>query len=228
MRGHIGIVACAAGGEARCYRLLHANGTEPVGARARPEISMHVHSTSEYAKFIAAGDWPRVADLMLYSASKLAKIGIDFLICPADTLHCALPRVEPRSPLPWLHMADAIAAEALRRSFLRLGLIGRHCLVESATYQGKLLAHGLKLVRPNAAAQDEIDRVIVDELAHGVLKLDTIIYLQRVMERMKAESCDAAVLGCSEVSLLMDDSNSPLPTLDSTTVLARAALHRAG
>jgi len=188
---------------------------------------MHTHSLAEYMKCIDRGDWRGVGELMLSSANKLAKIGADFLICPDNTIHKALPYVEPRSPLPWLHIAEIVAAQAVERGFRRLGLTGTRYLVQSEVYPEKLAARGLELVRPNTAEREEINRIIFDELVYGVFKPEAVAYVQRVIGRMKDEGCDAVILGCTEIPLIMSDSNSPLPTLDSTRLLARAALRRA-
>ena len=82
-------------------------------------------------------------------------------------------------------------------------------------------------MRPNAPEREEINRIIMDELVYGVFKPEAVAYFQRVIERIKKEGCDAVVLGCTEIPLIVNDSNSPLPTLDSTRLLARAALRRA-
>jgi aspartate racemase len=227
MPDHIGIVACSAEGAALCYRTICAEGAQLLGPHAHPEVSMHTHSLAEYMKCIYRGDWQGVSELMLSSADKLAKIGAGFLICPDNTIHQALPYVEPRSPLPWLHIADVVAERAIERRFRRLGLTGTRWLVESEIYPEKLTARGLEWVCPNTAEREEINRIIMDELVYGVVKPEAIAYFQRVMGRMKDEGCDAVVLGCTEIPLIMNDSNSPLPTLDSTRLLARAALRRA-
>ncbi len=227
MPHHIGIVACSAEGAALCYRTICVEGAQLLGAHAHPEVSVHTNSLAEYVKCIDRGDWQGVGELMLCSANKLAKIGADFLICPDNTIHQALPYVEPQSPRRWLHIAEVVAGEAAGRGFRRLGLIGTRWLVESEIYPGKLAARGLEHVRPNAAKREEINRIIMDELVYGVFKPEAVAYHQRVIGRMKDEGCDAVVLGCTETPLIMNDSNSPLPTLDSTRLLARAALRRA-
>lgn len=227
MPHHIGIVACSAEGAALCYRTICGEGAQLLGPHAHPEVSMHTHSLSEYMNCIYGADWQGVAELMLASANKLAKIGADFLICPDNTIHQALPYVAPRSPLPWLHIAEVVAARAVDRGFRSIGLTGTRWLVESEVYPEKLAARGLKFVRPNADEREEINRIILDELVYGVFKPEAVAYHQRVIARMKEAGCDAVVLGCTEIPLLMNDSNSPLPTLDSTRLLAQAALRRA-
>src|SRR5206468_4975375 len=151
MPQHIGIVACSAEGAALCYRTICVEGAPLLGAHDHPEVSMHTHSLAEYMTCIYRGDWQGVGELMLSSAAKLAKIGADFLICPDNTVHQALPYVEPRSPLPWLHIAEVVAAHAVERCFRRLGLTGTRWLVESEVYPEKLAARGLEYLRPNAA-----------------------------------------------------------------------------
>ena len=188
---------------------------------------MHTPSLADYMACIYRDDWHGVGELMLASADKLARIGADFLICPDNTLHRALASVEPRSPLPWLHIAEVVAEEAVGRGFRRLGLMGTRWLVDSEIYPEKLAARGLAYQRPDPAEREEINRIIIDELVYGVFKPEAIAYHQRVIGRMKDEGCDAVVLGCTEIPLIMNDSNSPLPTLDSTRLLARAALRRA-
>jgi len=167
-----------------------------------------------------------VAELMLSSARKLAKAGADFLICPDNTIHQAMPDVLPHSPLPWLHIAEVVAEEAVARGFKRLGITGTRWLIDSEVYPEKLAARGLGYLRPTDAERDETNRIIMDELVCSVFTPRAVATYQRVMGRMNAEGCDAVVLGCTEIPLIMNDDNSPLPTLDSTRLLARAALKR--
>jgi aspartate racemase len=227
MLDHIGIVACSAEGAALCYRTLWMEGARHLGRHAHPEISMHSLSFADYVKRLDRNDWPGVGELMLASANKLARIGADFLICPDNTIHQALPHILSRSPLPWLHIAEVVTAEAVERRFKCLGLTGTRWLIDSNVYPEKLEARGLKYLRPSSAERDEINRIIMDELVCGIFKPDAIAFHQQVIQRMKDQGCDAVVLGCTEIPLIMSDANSPLPTLDSTRLLARAALRRA-
>jgi aspartate racemase len=224
---HIGIVACSAEGAALCYRTICVEGARRLGGHDHPEVSMHTHSLGEYMRRIERDDWPAVAELMLSSAEKLAAAGADVLICPDNTIHQALRHVLPRSPRPWLHIAEVVAADAAERGFRKVGLTGTRYLVESDVYPGALGARGIALVRPVPAERDAIHRIIMDELVHGIFTADAVAEFQRTIGRMKDEGCDAVVLGCTEIPLIMNDANSPLPTLDSTRLLARAALRLA-
>jgi aspartate racemase len=129
--------------------------------------------------------------------------------------------------LPWLDIAAVVANHAVDRGFRRLGLTGTRSLVESEVYPRALTACGLAYVRPSEPEREHINQIIFDELVNGTFTPQAVSSFQRVIERMKAEGCDAVVLGCTEIPLIMNDANSPLPTLDSTRLLARAALRRA-
>lgn len=227
MPQHIGIVGCSAEGAALCYRTICVEGAQWLGARAHPEVTMHTFSLGDFLECIYRGDWQGVGELMLASAHKLEKAGADFLICPDNTIHNALGYVAPRSPLPWLHIAEVVADEAVGREFHCIGLLGTRWLVESEVYPEKLAARGLAWVRPTAEEREEINRIILNELVYGVFRPDAVTYHQLAIRRMKDEGCDAVVLGCTEIPLIISNKNSPLPVLDSTRILARAALRRA-
>ena len=224
---HIGIVACTAEGAALCYRTICAEGATLLGEHDHPEVSMHTHSLAEYMRCISRGDWQGVGELMLSSANKLARMGADFLICPATTIHQAWPHIESRLPIHGLHIAAVSAQQAFDRGFHRIGLTGTRHVMESEIFPEKLSERGLEYVRPELEQRTEIDRIIFDELVRGVSNPESVRYFQRVMERMRERGCDAVVLGCTEIPLIMNDDNSPLPVIDSTRSLARAALQRA-
>lgn len=217
---HIGIAACSAEGASLCYRTICVEGAGLLGPHAHPEVSMHTPSLAEYVQCLDRDDWQGVGALMLASGEKLARAGADFLICPDNTIHQALPLIAERSPLPWLHIAGAVADEAAARGFRRLGLLGTRWLVSGDVYPRDY-------VRPTADERDELNRIIMDELVCSTFRPEAIAYHQRVVARMKEAGCDAVVLGCTEIPLIVNDANSPLPTLDSTRLLARAALRRA-
>ncbi|MCW7538041.1 amino acid racemase [Aquabacterium sp. A7-Y] len=227
MPQHIGIVGCSAEGAALCYRTICQEGAQLLGSHAHPEISMHTHSLADYVHCLERGDWEGVGELMLSSAQKLARLGCDFLICPDNTIHQALPGIQARSPLPWLHIAEVVAEQAAERGYRRVGLTGTRWLVESETYPEKLAARDIGYLRPGPDEREEINRIIMAELVCGRFLPESVAYFQQVVEGMKGQGCDAVVLGCTEIPLILNDANSALPTLDSTRLLARAGLRRA-
>ena len=227
MTQHIGIVACSAEGAALCYRTICLEGTAVMGQHAHPEVSMHTHSLADYMRSIYADDWQGVADLMLSSAEKLARVGADFLISPDNTIHRAFDLVAPRSPRPWLHIVEEVAAEARRQNYHRLALLGTRYTMEGPVYPTKLAAAGIEYAVPTAEERQRLDQIIFDELVYGKFTPQSLSYYLEVIGRLKAVGCDAAVLGCTEIPLLVTPEVSPLPTLDSTRILARAAVRKA-
>lgn len=220
MPQHIGIVACSAEGASLCYRTICVDGARLLGPHAHPEVTMHTPSLAEYVHHLDRDDWAGVGEVMLASARKLAAIGAEFLICPDNTIHQALPLIARHSPLPWLHIADAVAEEAATRGFARIGLLGTRWLVGGPVYPSTYM-------RPDPGERAELNRIIMEELVCGEFRPQAVKFHQQVIARMKTAGCDAVVLGCTEIPLIINEENSPLPTLDSTRLLARAALRRA-
>ncbi|HWZ80279.1 MAG TPA: amino acid racemase [Candidatus Sulfotelmatobacter sp.] len=224
---HIGIVACSTEGAALCYRSISLEGARMIGRHDHPEVSLHSFSLAEYMKFIDVNDWAGVAELMLGSAEKLAKAGADFLICPDNTIHQAFDLVEHRSPRPWLHIAREVAAEAKRRGHRRLAVLGTRYLMEGPVYREALQAAGIEHRVPAAEQRERINHIIFDELVNGQVLPRSLAYHIEVIRELKDEGCDAVVLGCTEIPLLVMPEDSPLPPLDSTRLLARAAVRQA-
>ncbi len=224
---HIGIVACSTEGAALCYREISLEGSQLLGRHDHPEVSLHSHSLAKYMKCVYANDWAGVAELMLSSADKLARARADFLICPDNTIHQAFDLVEHRSPRPWLHIAREVAKEAQCRQFKRLAVLGTRYLMEGPVYREALKAAGIEHRVPRAEQRERIDQIIMDELVNAQFLPRSLAYYVEVIRSLKDEGCDAVVLGCTEIPLLVTPESSPLPTLDSTRLLARAAVRKA-
>jgi aspartate racemase len=227
MPQHIGIIACSSEGAALCYRTVSLEGAARMGKHDHPEISLHNHSLAEYMNFIDANDWAGVAELMLSSAEKLAKAGADFMICPDNTIHQAFDLVEHRSPRPWLHIAKEVGKVAVRSRYKRIGILGTRYLMEGPVYPEALKAGGLEFRIPGVKEREKINQIIFDELVNAQFLPRSLAYFTEVIRALKDESCDAVVLGCTEIPLLVSSESSPLPTLDSTRLLAEAAVRRA-
>jgi aspartate racemase len=221
---HIGIVACSAEGAALCYRTICLEGEKLMGRYAHPEVTMHTHPLSEYMRYVEVGDWGGVANLMLSSADKLTRAGADFAICPDNTVHQAFDLVMQKSSIPWLHIAEEVAIEAKRRGHRCLGILGTRYLMESTVYSDKLGMVGLRSRIPEAEQREQINKIIFEELVKGILSPNTRKYFCGIIEEFSQCGCNAVVLGCTEIPLLISQKDSSLPVLDSTRILARAAL----
>ncbi len=224
---HIGIVACSSEGAALCYRLICLESQKVLGEYSHPEITMHTHPFNKYVELIRAGDWKGVAELMLSSTKKLKLVGADFVICPDNTIHIAFEMVERASPLPWLHIAEEVAKKAKEEGYKCLGILGTKYLMKSKVYPEKLDKFGINYLLPSDTEMDEINRIIFEELVKGIIKVESRKLLVKTIKNLQKQGCDAVVLGCTELPLIITKDVSPLPTLDSTKILAISALNTA-
>jgi aspartate racemase len=227
MAKHIGIVACSAEGAALCYRTICLEGAEHMGKYNHPEITMHTYPLAEYMRYIEKDDWEGVAQLMITSAQNVAKCGADFIICPDNTIHQAFGKVVEKSPLPWLHIAEEVAKDAKENAYNFLGILGTRFLMEGPVYADKLADLGITFTIPKEEDRERINTIIFDELVNNIFTSSSRDYFIEVIQKLQDLSCDAVVLGCTEIPLLISQDDSPLPLLDSTRILARAALKKA-
>ncbi len=227
MPKHIGIVACSGEGAALCYRTICDEAPALLGEHHHPEITLHNLPLADYLQALTRDDWKGVAELMLTSARKLADAGADFLICPDNTIHQAFDHLRDRLPLPWLHIAEVVAEEAARQGYKRLGILGTKYLMEGPVYPQALKKFSIASDIPEPADRERINTIIFKELVNGVFREDSRLTFNQVMEKLKGRGCDAAALACTEIPLIVRPEDAPLPTLDSTRLLARAALRRA-
>jgi aspartate racemase len=224
MAKHIGIVACSYEGAALCYQTICNEGSQYLGEHSHPEISLHNHPLNEYMKFIISGDWEGVAGLMLSSSEKLYKAGADFLISPDNTIHQAFSLVLERSPLPWLHIGMEVVKTAELSNYKKLGILGTRFLMEGPVYPEVLAGSNISFYIPSAEQRTRINDVIFSELVYGIINEVSKDFFLQVIDGLRAEGCDSIVLGCTEIPLIVLPGESSLPILDSTRILARAAL----
>jgi len=227
MTQHIGIVAGSSEGAALCYRTICLEAPAMMGEHNHPEITMNSLPMAEHMRHIVADDWAAVAELMLASTRRVAQAGADFAICPDNTYHQALPYLLPHSPIPWLHIAEAVAAEAQRLGYVRLAILGTKYLTEGPVYRAPLENFNIEREIPDQADREKINDIIFKELVNGIFAEGSRQYLNEVAGKLKERGCDAVVLGCTELPLIVRPDDCPLPTLDSTRLLARAALKKA-
>ena len=226
---HIGIAACSSPGAALCYQTIIADGIAELGNHRHPEVTMHTPSLSDYMDHLEDGkeDWIAAANVVVDSVDKLRKSGADFAICPDNTIHEGIDKVRDSLPLPFLHIAEVVAAEARSRRMSRILILGTRYTAKSTYYERAFGVQGLEQVMPDPDEVAEIDRIIWEELYWQETKPESLAYYQSVIDKHRQVGCDGVVLGCTEIPLLVTEESSSLPTLDSTRLLARAALREA-
>ena len=227
MAQHIGIIACSAEGAALCYRTICLEALAIMGEHNHPEITMNSIPMAQHMRYIREGDWKSVAQLLLASVHKVAQAGAAFAICPDNTCHQAFEYLIPQSPIPWLHIAKTVAEEANRRGFNHLGILGTRYLMEGPVYPPALDEYGIGSEIPDEADRERINSIIFKELVNGIFLEESRLYFNEVTNKLKGRGCDAVVLGCTEIPLIVRADDSPLPPLDSTRLLSRAALRKA-
>ncbi|PYS71589.1 MAG: aspartate racemase [Acidobacteria bacterium] len=227
MTKHIGIVAGSAEGAALCYRTICLEAPARMGEHNHPQITMNSVPLAEHMNYVRADDWEGLGEILLASTQKLAGVGADFAICPDNTYHQAFKYLIPKSPIPWIHIAVAVAEEARRLNHQHLGILGTKYLTESSVYPEALESFGIRSSIPDETERTRINEIIFDELVNGVFPESSRLYFNEVTAKLKKRGCDAVVLGCTEIPLIVRPDDCPLPTLDSTRLLARAALSKA-
>ena len=227
MTKHIGIVSVSHEGTALCYRSICAGAFAVMGEYRHPEITIHSFPLADYMRFISRLDWEGVAGLLLESAARVARAGADFAICPANTPHEAFKFMGRRSPIPWLNIVEVVGQAAALQGLSKLGILGTRFLMEGGLYQGVLSGRGIEAMTPEPAQRGRINALIFEELIKGTLKGSTREYFRGVVEELAGRGCDGVVMGCTEIPLILSQEDVRVPLLDSTGLLAMAALDEA-
>jgi aspartate racemase len=224
---HIGIVACSAEGAALCYKTICTEAPKIMGEYMHPEITMHTYPFADYMHQIYKGNWQGVAQLMLFSLQKLLDVGAELVICPDNTIHQVYDMVVDKSPIPWLHIAEVVADKAKENNYKHLALLGTKYLMTGPVYPTVLTQYGMTCSIPTDVDREKIDAIIFKELVNGIFSKDSREYFNTIIHNQKDKGCEAVILGCTEIPLLVEAASSPLPVLDSTRLLATAAIHAA-
>ena len=221
---HIGIVACSAEGAALCFREIAAHSLKFMGEHMHPQITLSCIPLGEWMPAFNRGDYAGVAELMLRETRIVAQAGAQLAICPDNSAHLAFDIVTARSPIPWLHIAAEVAKVAVRNGYRHAALLGTRFTMRGPVYPEMFGKFGLKITAPAEADQKLVDDIIFEELVNGVIREESRLRYNEVVARMQGRGCDCVILGCTEIPLLVRTDDCPLPTLDSTRLLAHAAV----
>jgi len=227
MAKHIGIVAMSYEGAALCYQTVCAEAASLMGEHLHPEITLHSFPLGQYMKFVSKLDWEGTAQLLLQSVNKVERAGANFAICPANTAHEAFDLMTPHSPIPLLHIADVVADAASRQGCSKLGILGTKFLMEGKVYSQILSQRGIGIVVPTLEQREHLNTLILEELVKGILKDSTRQYFLKLVADLTEKGCDAVVMACTEIPLILKPDDVETPLLDSTRLLAAAALKEA-
>ena len=221
---HVGILAHSFEGAALCYRTMCLEGVARLGPHRHPEITMTGVGMDDLLSAWEGNDLPTLRAAFFEDAEKLAAAGCDFFVCPDNTAHIALESPGDPFPVPALHIGEVVADEASRRGFRKVGILGTRFTMTGPVYPGALGRRGIGWAVPDEADRKTIDDIIFDELCLGIFTDAARDAYVGIIDKLKADGCDAVALVCTEIPLLVTDEVSPLPTLDSTRLLAKAAV----
>lgn len=221
---HIGILAHSADGAALCFIEMIREGARVLGAHAHPEITLSILPMGATFAAYDQGDLDAVNAHLRQTCQRLADAGCDFFVCPDNTAHVALDAAREPYPLPGLHICDVVAQQAKRDGRKRVALLGTRWTMTGPAYPAAFARAGVGLLAPEPDECAIIDRVIFEELCQGIVTEASRAEYVAVIARMQRDGCDAVALSCTEIPLLITPEVSPLPTLDSTRLLARAAV----
>ncbi|NDL59613.1 aspartate/glutamate racemase family protein [Phytoactinopolyspora mesophila] len=220
---HAGILAHSAEGAALCFRTFCQHGFDELGEHQHPDVTLDCIAMARSMPAWDSGDHQSIRTTLATSVSRLAAAGADFFACPDNTAHLALEASGPELALPGLHISRVVAEQAAQQGFTRVGVLGTSYTMEGPIYPRELAACGIEAEIPNPDERRMINTIIFDQLVNGVFTDASRQDYLRVIDRLRGVGCDAVALVCTEIPLLVTPEVSPLPTLDSTRLLARAA-----
>lgn len=220
---HLGILAHSTEGAALCFLAFCQEGFAELGHHQHPDVSLDCISMARSMAAWDAGDYASIRTTLAVSVRRLADAGADFFVCPDNTAHMALEQPGEELALPGLHIAEVVADRAAGDGRKRVGVLGTRYLMDGPIYPRAFASRGITAEVPEAGDRHIINEIIFDELVNGVFTAASRQAYVRIIEQLAARGCDAVALVCTEIPLLVAPDDSPLPTLDSTRLLARAA-----
>jgi aspartate racemase len=221
---HIGILSHSFEGATLCYRTMCLEGVKRLGPHQHPEVTLTGVAMHHMLDAWERGDNPALRDMFMYDAGKLSAAGCDFFVCPDNTAHIALESPGDPFPIPALHIGEVVAEQAMRDGRTKVGILGTKYTMTGPVYPGALGRRGIGWGIPGEADRKIVNDIIFDELCLGVFTDQSRAAYVRIIEKLAAEGCDAVALVCTEIPLLITQDVSPLPILDSTRLLAAAAV----
>ena len=223
----IGIVAHSAEGAALCFLTACREGAVHLGPHMHPNIVMSAVPMGLSMAAWEANDHLAVAKFLTQGVQQVADAGADFFVCPDNTAHIALEQVAADLPLPGLHIAEVVCHEITKRGWNRVGLLGTKWTMTGPVYERALRNRGLEKLIPDEQTRQRLNTAIFDELCNGIFNKDTTDHFLGAIEDLKSRGAECAILGCTEIPLIVTDANSPLPSIDSTRLLAQYAVREA-
>lgn len=220
---HLGILAHSMEGAALCLRTFCLEGWDRMGAYQHPDVTLDCIALAHSMPAWDEGNYLSIRDTLATSVRRLAGAGADFFVCPDNTAHLALEQPGEDLALPGLHIAEVVADQAARDGRTRVAVLGTSYTMDGPVYPRAFGSRGIAIELPDSDDRRVLNRIIFDELVHAVFTDPSRQEYVRIIGRLAGRGCDAAALACTEIPMLVAPEDSPIPTLDSTRLLAHAA-----
>jgi len=223
----VGIVAHSFEGATLCFITACREGALHFGPHMHPRIVMSAVPLGLSMPGWEADDYAAVGKFLAEGVQMVADAGADFYVCPDNTAHIVLEQIAGDLPIPGLHIADVVCHELNQRGCKQVGLLGTRWTMTGPVYEAALKKRGMERLIPDAATINVLNSAIFDELCLGIFNSSTTDDFLDAIEDLKTRGADSVILGCTEIPLIVTPENSPLPTFDSTRLLAKYAVAEA-
>ncbi|MDP4533353.1 aspartate/glutamate racemase family protein [Marinobacter salarius] len=209
------------------YRLINEGVKSRLGGLHSAKLVLYSVDFAEIEALQHQGDWPATARILSGAALSLENAGADFLMIGTNTMHKVAPEIEEAINIPLLHIADATAKVLTQDHIQRVGLLGTRFTMEQAFYRERLEAAGIEVVTPDAPQRAEVHRVIYEELCQGEIQAPSREAYLAVINSLAEQGAQAVILGCTEIGLLIKQTDTPVPLYDTTAIHAAQAVNQA-
>jgi aspartate racemase len=207
------------------YRLLNEGVRDHLGGLHSAPLLLHSVDFAQIAAMQKSGDWQGAGDVLAQAAHGLQQAGATALLLATNTMHKVAPAIEAAVSIPLLHIGDAVGQALQEDGVKKAALLGTRFTMQEAFYRERLRERfGIEVRVPPLDEQAEIDRIIFQQLCLGQFPEESKRYYLDCLERLKEQGAEAAILGCTEIGLLLEGCESPLPLLDSAHVHVRMGL----
>ncbi|QXE02550.1 aspartate/glutamate racemase family protein [Terribacillus sp. DMT04] len=206
------------------YRIINEEVKKELGGLHSAKCVMYSVDFHEIETYQAEGDWQKAGELLGEAASSLEKAGASFIVICTNTMHKVTASIEENINIPILHIADATAKQIREANIKKVGLLGTSYTMEQDFYRERIASNSIEVIVPDKTARQEVNRVIYEELCLGIISEPSRQYYKSVIEDLEKQGAEGIILGCTEIGLLLQQTDSQVPLFDTTTIHALEAV----
>lgn len=223
----IGVAGVTIPGAVDCIHKINRSSSQYFANNEHPNLVLYQPNFGMMQSALQKGDWAKVLLELSKSVDALAEIGVDFVIIPANSVHKVISELQEQSPVPILNMLDIVSNACKEKNLKKIGILGTTWTMSGHLYKESMEIYGMEEIIPSEEEQKIIQNAIFSELIPtGAVSSSTLSAMLTVVESLKNRGCDGIALACTELPLVLNESNCQIPVIDSTDALAKAALKK--